>query len=99
MRTSMLGTLSPPSDDLELGAVAALGRELDVDPLGDRTERDRSLIVGLRHDDRVAVVAARAQLGHERHLAEERDLQLVGQVLAATLTEQAVLRVVIAAEP
>ena len=54
---------------------------------------------GLRDDDRVAVVAAGAQLGHERHLAEQRHLELVGELLAAAFAEQAIRRVVIAAEP
>ena len=85
--------------DLELGPVDALGRELDVEPLGDRPERDRGRIVGLRHDDRLTRVATRAQLGHERHLTEQRHLEVVGQLLAAALTEQLVALTVVAVEP
>ena len=62
-------------------------------------ERDRRLVVGFGDDDRVAVVAALAQLGHERHLAEQRHVELVGELLAAALAEQPVRRVVVAPEP
>ena len=45
---------SSAHDDLELGAVDALRRELDVEALGDRAEHDRRLVVGVRDDDRPA---------------------------------------------
>ena len=43
-------------------------------------------------DDRLAVVGAGAQRLDERHLAEQRHLELVGELLAAALAEQAVRR-------
>ena len=45
------------------------------------------------------VVAALAQRRHQRHLAEQRDLEPVGQLLAAAGAEQLVARAVVAGEP
>ena len=59
----------------------------------------RRFVVGIRDHDRLAVVAALAQLGHERHLAEQRHLELVGELLAAALAEELVLGAVVAPEP
>ena len=47
-------------------------------------------------DDRLAVVGAGPQLGHQRNLAEQRHLELVGELLAAAFAEEAVLGAVIA---
>jgi len=55
--------------------------------------------VGMGDDDREAVVAAGAQLGDERHLAEQRYFELIGELLATTFAEQAIRRVVVAGEP
>ena len=59
-----------------------LRRELDVDALGDRrgttcaaSPSGSTTTIGR------AVVAALAQLGHERDLAEQRHVELVGQLL------------------
>ena len=49
--------------------------------------------------DRLAGVAAGAQLGNEGNLPEQRHLELIGELLAAPLAEQAVLGAVIAEEP
>src|SRR5581483_11919726 len=46
--------------------------------LGQRLEGAGSLAVGLGHGDRQADVAALAQVGHQRDLPEQRDLELVG---------------------
>ena len=86
-------------NDFELGAVPALGRELDVDLLRDRKEGLRGLVVGMGHDDRPALVAPGAELGHERHLAEQRHVELRGELRAAAFAEEVVSRVVVAAEP
>ena len=50
----------------------------------------------MRDDDRPTGVAAGAQLGHERHLTEQRHLELVGELLAAALAEQRVRVAVVA---
>src|SRR4051812_31021790 len=95
MRISIGGTLpgstrstGPGSCDLELRAVDALRRELLVELRRDRTERDRRRIVGMCDDDRPTGVGAGAQLGHERHLSEQRNVEIVGERAAATVTEQ-----------
>ena len=46
-----------------------------------------------------AGVAALAQRRHQRHLAEQRDLEPLGQLLAAAGAEQLVARAVVAGEP
>ena len=50
-------------------------------------------------DDRAAGVAALAQRGHERHLAEQRHLEPLGQLVAAAGAEQLVALAVVAGEP
>ena len=99
MRTSMWTRLAVRSDDLELGAVDALGRELDVERSAiarntcDASSSGSATTIGF------TVVAAGAQLRHERHLAEQRHLELVGELLAAALAEEPVDLAVIATEP
>ena len=72
--------------------------ENDVDPLGQLGEDLAGLGVGLgRH--RRADVGALAQLGNQRDLGQEGDLELVGQLLAPSGAEQLVALAVIAGEP
>src|SRR5690606_40485026 len=66
-------TLRPESDDLQRRVVAAGGRELDRDALGDVGEDLPGFAVGLQGDQGLAGVGAFAEVGHERNLAEQRD--------------------------
>src|SRR5918996_6388414 len=45
--------------------------------VGDRADGCRGLAVGLADHDRLAGVAPFAQRGHQRHLAQQRDLELL----------------------
>ena len=58
VRAARRSTVTGWSHDLELGAVHALGRELDVDALGDRPEHGRRLVLGVGDHDRAALVGA-----------------------------------------
>src|SRR5256884_3696400 len=94
---SMPGSLARGAlRDLELGSVDLLRREL-FDALGDGDERLRRLVVRVGDDERPALVGADAQLRHQRHLPEERDAQLVGELTPATRAEQLVRLAVVAA--
>ena len=55
--------------------------------VGDRLRRG---VVGVREHERQAVVGLLAQRHRQRHLAEQRDVELVGQRLAAALAEDRV---------
>ena len=72
------------------------GRQLDGDALGHALEGARRLAVGSDRRDRPAGVAALPQLRHQRELGEQRDAELVGQLLAAAGAEELVALAVVA---
>src|SRR5581483_2802522 len=68
--------------DGQLSPIDALWGEFGGDPLGDRCERLGRFAVGICGHDRPAFVAAFAQRRHQGNLADERHLELIGQLLA-----------------
>ena len=58
-----------------------------VEPLGDARDRARRRALGRREQQRMPVVGALAQRRLERHLAEQRDAELLGEAGAAALAE------------
>src|SRR2546423_1471412 len=84
------GALAPLfSPNSEFVAEDPAGAEVD-DAGGQLVERLGGLVAGGGHGDGEPYVAALAEFGHERHLAEERHAQLVGQRGAAAGPEQLV---------
>src|SRR3546814_9259763 len=84
---------------LQLGVGSPSVGSLLVDLLGDGCERRGRLSVLLGQDDRPAVVAAGAQLPHERDLTEQRRPEALGEVLAAAVAEDVVALAVVTGEP
>src|SRR5262249_5224448 len=96
MRTS---TKNDSSVDAEVGAEHLAWCQLDGDPFGHGPEAGRGLAVGLDRGDRAAVIAPLAQCGHEGQLREQRDVELVGELLPAARAEQLVTLAVVSGEP
>ena len=59
--------------------VTAGGCQLDIDALGDLPERSGRFALGVLDDDGATSVAAGSQLREQGDLAEERDIESVGQ--------------------
>src|SRR5438105_12998358 len=78
------------SPTCEFSPVDALGRQVGGDALGDSRERVRCFAVRLGGHDGAPLIAALTQRRHQRHLSDERHLELVGQVLAAVASEDLV---------
>src|SRR5205807_5348109 len=76
--------------DGQLPAIDAFGGQLGGNAVGHVREGDCGLAVGLGGDDRPALVAALPQRSDQRDLADERHLELVGQLLAAAAAEDLV---------
>src|SRR5205085_8774154 len=84
--------------DAELGVVDPARREAG-DARRQVAEGERRLRIRVGDGDRDADIAAFAQGGHEWDLAQQRDVELIGEELSASRAEYLVALAVVAGEP